>query len=76
MDLSGTVLAFILPNVALAGIDSVNAPQEVRIEAWSRLARDLDVGKLARTTQVVGLTEYADRPKRRDRSYLRDLTGF
>ena len=44
-------------NVTLAGIDSVNAPQEVRIEAWSRLARDLDLSKLARTTQVIGLAQ-------------------
>ncbi|NWB95750.1 oxidoreductase [Pseudomonas gingeri] len=57
MDLPGSVLPFILRNVTLAGIDSVNAPQAARIEAWSRLARDLDLSKLARTTQVVGLAE-------------------
>lgn len=57
VDLPASVLPFILRNVTLAGIDSVNAPQEVRIQAWSRLARDLDLHKLARTTQVVGLTE-------------------
>jgi acrylyl-CoA reductase (NADPH) len=57
LDLPGSVLPFILRNVTLAGIDSVNAPQEARIEAWSRLARDLDLGKLARTTQMVGLAE-------------------
>lgn len=57
MDLPASVLPFILRNVTLAGIDSVNAPQEVRIEAWSRLARDLDLGKLARATHVVGLAE-------------------
>lgn len=56
-DLPASVLPFILRNVTLAGIDSVNAPQEVRIQAWSRLARDLDLSKLARTTQVVGLAE-------------------
>lgn len=60
VDLPGSVLPFILRNVTLAGIDSVNAPQEVRIGAWSRLARDLDLGKLARTTQVVGLAEVPD----------------
>src|SRR5881392_2149847 len=60
LDLPGSVLPFILRNVTLAGIDSVNAPQAVRLEAWSRLARDLDLGKLARTTQVVGLTEVPD----------------
>jgi acrylyl-CoA reductase (NADPH) len=57
MDLPGSVLPFILRNVTLAGIDSVNAPQEVRIQAWSRLARDLDLSKLARTTKVVGLAD-------------------
>ncbi|XAH25176.1 MDR family oxidoreductase [Xylophilus sp. GW821-FHT01B05] len=57
LDLPASVLPFILRNVTLAGIDSVNAPQSVRIEAWSRLARDLDLGKLARTTHVVGLAE-------------------
>ena len=57
MDLPASVLPFILRNVTLAGIDSVNAPQEVRIQAWSRLARDLDLSKLARTTHVIGLAE-------------------
>lgn len=57
MDFPGSILPFILRNVTLAGIDSVNAPQEVRLQAWSRLARDLDLSKLARTTQVVGLAE-------------------
>jgi acrylyl-CoA reductase (NADPH) len=57
MDLPASVLPFILRNVTLAGIDSVNAPQEVRVEAWSRLARDLDLSKLARATHVVGLAE-------------------
>ncbi len=57
LDLPGSVLPFILRNITLAGIDSVNAPQPVRIEAWSRLARDLDLDKLARTTQVVPLAE-------------------
>src|SRR5438105_13344765 len=57
LDLPGSVLPFILRNVTLAGIDSVNAPQAVRLKAWSRLARDLDLGKLARTTQVVALDQ-------------------
>lgn len=57
IDLPASVLPFILRNVTLAGIDSVNAPREVRLQAWSRLARDLDVGKLARTTQLVGLAD-------------------
>ncbi|PSJ52184.1 MDR family oxidoreductase [Kumtagia ephedrae] len=64
LDLPATVLPFILRNVTLAGIDSVNAPQEVRIEAWSRLARDLDLNKLARTTTVVGLADVPDIARR------------
>ena len=56
-DLPGSVLPFILRNVTLAGIDSVNAPQQARIEAWSRLARDLDLNKLALTTRTVGLAD-------------------
>jgi acrylyl-CoA reductase (NADPH) len=60
LDLPVTVLPFILRNVTLSGIDSVNAPQVVRIEAWSRLARDLDLKKLARTTTTVALAEVPD----------------
>jgi acrylyl-CoA reductase (NADPH) len=52
-----TVLPFILRNVTLAGIDSVNSPKAVRVKAWSRLAHDLDLKKLAQTTQVIGLAE-------------------
>jgi acrylyl-CoA reductase (NADPH) len=60
VDLPGTVLPFILRNVTLAGIDSVNAPFKARTEAWSRLARDLNLNKLARTVQVVGLAAIPD----------------
>jgi acrylyl-CoA reductase (NADPH) len=63
-DLPASVLPFILRNVTLAGIDSVNAPQAVRVEAWSRLARDLDLRKLAQTTQVIGLAEVPDTARR------------
>lgn len=56
-DLPASVLPFILRNITLAGIDAVNAPQADRLEAWSRLAHDLDPAKLASTTQVVGLSE-------------------
>ncbi|UZE21133.1 oxidoreductase [Pseudomonas sp. B21-056] len=57
MDLPGSVLPFILRNITLAGIDSVNAPQEARVQAWARLAKDLDLHKLERITQVVSLSE-------------------
>ena len=60
VDLPGTVLPFIVRNVTLAGIDSVNAPRQARTEAWSRLARDLNLNKLGQTVRVVGLREVPD----------------
>eukprot|EP01030_Chromulinospumella_sphaerica_P011305 gene11305-11108_t len=57
MDLPATVLPFILRNITLAGIDSVNAPQAVRLEAYARLARDLDLAKLESTITEFGLAE-------------------
>ena len=63
-DLPATVLPFIMRNITLAGIDSVNAPQGIRVAAWSRLARNLDLKKLAQTTQVVGLVEVPDVARR------------
>jgi acrylyl-CoA reductase (NADPH) len=56
-DLPGSVLPFIRRNITLAGIDSVNGPPAVRIEAWARLARDLDLNKLGRATNVIGLAD-------------------
>jgi acrylyl-CoA reductase (NADPH) len=47
MDLPGSVAPFILRGITLAGIDSVMAPKARRVIAWQRLARDLDIGKLA-----------------------------
>jgi acrylyl-CoA reductase (NADPH) len=55
--LPGSVMPFIRRNVTLAGIDSVNAPRSVRIDAWARLARDLDLSKLGRATKVIGLAD-------------------
>lgn len=46
MDLPGSVAPFILRGITLAGIDSVMAPMAKRIEAWQRLATDLDMKKL------------------------------
>lgn len=60
VDLPGSVLPFILRGVTLAGIDSVNAPKAKRVEAWSRLARDLDLGKLDAMVTTVGLEEAPD----------------
>jgi acrylyl-CoA reductase (NADPH) len=63
-DLPATVLPFLLRNVTLAGIDSVNAPRQLRFEAWARLARDLDLNKLAHTVQTVGLADVTDVARR------------
>ncbi|SET47171.1 MDR family oxidoreductase [Thorsellia anophelis] len=57
MDLPSSVLPFILRNVTLSGIDSVNAPIAIREKAWARLAQDLDLNKLALTTKTIGLSE-------------------
>ena len=56
-DLPTTVLPFILRGVTLVGVDSVMLPKAPRVEAWSRLARDLDHGRLAAMTKKVGLAE-------------------
>jgi acrylyl-CoA reductase (NADPH) len=50
MDLATSVAPFILRGVTLAGVDSVMAPKPIRVEAWNRLARDLDKAKLAAMT--------------------------
>jgi acrylyl-CoA reductase (NADPH) len=57
VELPATVLPFILRGVTLAGIDSVNAPHALRLEAWSRLAKDLDLAKLGTTITEVGLAD-------------------
>ncbi len=45
-DLPASVMPFILRGVSLLGVDSVMAPKSLRLEAWSRLADDLDLDKL------------------------------
>lgn len=52
MELPTTVAPFILRGVTLAGISSVMAPRELRIEAWGRLGRDLDMKKLESMTST------------------------
>lgn len=57
MDLPTSVAPFILRGVTLTGIDSVMAPKARRMEAWSRLASDLDHAKLASITQTATLED-------------------
>ena len=57
MDFPSSVAPFILRGVTLAGVDSVMAPRAERLEAWRRLAQDLDVTKLDLMTHEIGLGE-------------------
>ena len=59
LDLPGSMVPFITRGVSLAGVDTVNAPMPLRMQAWSRLASDLDLDKLNRMTAVVGLGQAA-----------------
>ncbi|TAJ93927.1 MAG: oxidoreductase [Gammaproteobacteria bacterium] len=56
-DLPTTVMPFILRAVRLVGISSVLLPHALRLEAWSRLATDLDRAKLASISSEVALSE-------------------
>jgi acrylyl-CoA reductase (NADPH) len=60
MDLPTSVAPFILRGVCLLGIDSVMCPIDLRKTAWSRLASDLDRGKLTEITHEIGLDEVVD----------------
>src|SRR5579871_3054056 len=53
MDLPATVAPFILRGVSLLGIESVHCPAPRRLEAWARLAADLDRAKLAEMTETI-----------------------
>ena len=57
MDFPGSVAPFILRGITLYGIESVMAPPPLRRNAWERLARDLDLGKLAAFTREIGLAD-------------------
>ncbi len=57
MDLPGSVAPFILRGVTLAGVDSVMAPLAARVEAWDRLAADLDRAKLDAITETRPLAD-------------------
>lgn len=57
MDFPASVAPFILRGVTLAGIDSVMRPKAHRIEAWDRLARDLDLALLDAITREISLEE-------------------
>ena len=54
-ELHTSVMPFILRGVSLVGINSVFTPRALRLEAWSRLERDLDLDLLEDSTSVIGL---------------------
>jgi acrylyl-CoA reductase (NADPH) len=60
MDFPASVAPFILRGVTLAGIDSVMRPRQDRIDAWARLARDLDVSLLPLISREIGLSDVVE----------------
>ena len=57
MDFPATVAPFILRGVTLAGVNSVTAPMNRRLEAWRRLATQLDRAKLGSMITDIGLSQ-------------------
>ena len=57
MDFTASVAPFILRGVSLLGIDSVMAPPARRVEAWKRLARDLDAKALETIATEITLAQ-------------------
>lgn len=55
MDFPATVAPFILRGVTLIGINSVNQPFERRVEAWERLADQLNLDALSLMTKDINL---------------------
>jgi acrylyl-CoA reductase (NADPH) len=59
MDLPASVAPFILRGVALLGVESVMCPKARRLEAWQRLATDLDRDRLQSMTTTIALSDVA-----------------
>ena len=60
MDLPASVAPFILRGVSLLGVDSVMAPKALRLEAWRRIATDLDHAKLGAISETIGFDGIID----------------
>jgi acrylyl-CoA reductase (NADPH) len=63
-ELSTTVFPFILRAVRLSGINSVETPRTLRLEAWDALAADLDLALLDSLTSTIGLEDAATTAER------------
>ena len=59
-DLPASVMPFILRNVTLQGVESVITPRPRRLEAWQRLASDLEISKLRAMTDTHPLSDVLD----------------
>jgi len=57
---AATVAPFILRGVKLIGVDSVMAPRERRLDAWSNLASELKPHTLEKITQEITLAQSLD----------------
>jgi acrylyl-CoA reductase (NADPH) len=57
MDFPGSVAPFILRGVTLAGVNSVTQPKARRVQAWERLAKDLDFALLPLISHEIALSE-------------------
>lgn len=57
MGFPATVAPFILRGVTLAGVDSVMAPSPDRLQAWQRLAADLDTAVLEKLMHEITLDD-------------------
>lgn len=55
-ELTATVWPMILRNVSLLGVSSLRTSKARRIETWNRLARDLDLRKLANVSRTEPLS--------------------
>ena len=64
MDFPASVAPFILRGVTLVGIDSVMRPRTDRLNAWDRLARDLDLSILNDITREIELSEVVQTAQR------------
>ena len=60
MDLPATVAPFILRGVTLAGVDSVMASYDKRIEAWQLIAQNMDEQLYSHIANTITLNECTD----------------
>jgi len=61
IELSTTVMPFILRGISLLGINSVEAPRDLRIAVWSRIAGDLAPAHLDQiVNREIALTDLPD----------------